>query len=71
MNRVATSLQVFRDHIKRDPETGEIDASGVISRACYVAWLQVKGACESDLEARRYHRILTNHCSGVGPASFA
>lgn len=46
-------------------EDGALDVSGLVSRACYLEWLNAKGVSESDKEAQKYHRTLTNHVSGV------
>lgn len=38
--------------------------SGLVSRECYMAWLEAKRASESDSEAAKFKRSLTNHVSG-------
>ncbi|KAH9255321.1 hypothetical protein BASA81_006773 [Batrachochytrium salamandrivorans] len=58
------SLRVFREHMIRLPN-GTLDVSGVVSRACYLRWLDTKNARESDVEAKRFYRTLTNQVSGV------
>lgn len=58
------SLRVFREHMARRPD-GALDASGVISRASYLRWLDTRSARESDVEAKRFYRTLTNQVSGV------
>lgn len=63
--RLSTSLHVFRSHIIR-LENGDLDVSGVLSRDCYEAWLNSKAAIDCMKEARKFHRTLTNHVSGVG-----
>ncbi|KAH9255993.1 hypothetical protein BASA81_005769 [Batrachochytrium salamandrivorans] len=65
MGRVLTSLQIFRSHIVRNAEDGTLDVSGLVSKACYQEWLDAKFALRSDAEAKKYHRALTNHVSGV------
>ncbi|KAH9259091.1 hypothetical protein BASA81_002711 [Batrachochytrium salamandrivorans] len=57
------SLRVFRSSIVTSD--GEVDASGVISPACYQAFLAKANKQPSDEEARRFYRILTTHVSGV------
>lgn len=65
IKKTAPSLKLFRPFIKRT-ETGLlIDASGVMSRECYLAWLQAKNVHENDEEAKRFLRTLTNHVSGT------
>lgn len=59
-----TSLAVMRSFLERR-EDGSIDASGVNSRACYVAWLRLQQQRESDSEAKKFQRTLLNHVSGV------
>lgn len=61
---MATSLQVFRAHLPR-LEDGSIDAQRVLTRECYLDWLQAKGKLESDSEAKKFQRSLSNHLSGV------
>ncbi|KAH9260930.1 hypothetical protein BASA81_000626 [Batrachochytrium salamandrivorans] len=56
----STSIQIFRNHLCRRQD-GSVDASGVISTACYSNWLEAKGALPSDDEAKKFHRTLTNH----------
>lgn len=58
----STSLQVLRAHIKYSAE-GSLDASGVVSTACYEAWIATRK--HSNTQATTYYRILTNHLSGV------
>ncbi|KAH9255992.1 hypothetical protein BASA81_005768 [Batrachochytrium salamandrivorans] len=65
MSKVLTSLQIFRSYMVRHHEDGTLDVSGLVSKACYQEWLNAKGVVESDSEARKYHRTLTNHVSGV------
>ncbi|KAH9256019.1 hypothetical protein BASA81_005795 [Batrachochytrium salamandrivorans] len=64
MSRVSTSLRIFHSHIVRRAD-GTLDVSGLISTACYEEWLLAKFAHPNDAEAKKYHRILTNHVSGV------
>ncbi|KAH9255996.1 hypothetical protein BASA81_005772 [Batrachochytrium salamandrivorans] len=64
MGRVSTSLRIFHSHIVRRAD-GTLDVSGLISTACYEEWLLAKFAHPNDAEAKKYHRILTNHVSGV------
>ncbi|KAH9255291.1 hypothetical protein BASA81_006731 [Batrachochytrium salamandrivorans] len=64
MNKASTSLMVFRSYIVHLSD-GTLDCSGVVSRDCYLAWLECKVAVETDAEAHKYHRTLTNHVSGV------
>lgn len=58
------SLRVFRSSIVTSAG-GEVDASGVISPACYQAFLTKANKQDCDDEARRFYRILTTHVSGV------
>lgn len=68
--RTSPSLELFRAYIVRSP-TGEIDATGLFSRSCYLAWLRAKAADESQDEAKRFLRALTNHVSATdGRSSF-
>lgn len=62
-----TSIQTFRKFIIRLPD-GTLDVSGVISRGCYLAWLELKSREETDLSATAYYRALTNHVSGTASA---
>lgn len=65
----STSLHVLRAHIKYSAE-GSLDASGVISIACYEAWIATRK--HSNAQATTYYRVLTNHLSGVvSTAAFA
>ncbi|KAH9255994.1 hypothetical protein BASA81_005770 [Batrachochytrium salamandrivorans] len=64
MSRASTSLQILRSYVLRFPN-GTLDVSGLISTACYEEWLLAKFAHPNDAEAKKYHRILTNHVSGV------
>ncbi|KAH9256018.1 hypothetical protein BASA81_005794 [Batrachochytrium salamandrivorans] len=64
MSRVSTSLRIFHSHIVRRAD-GTLDVSGLISTACYEEWLLAKFVHPNDDEAKKYHRILTNHVSGV------
>lgn len=59
-----TSMQLFREHIVRR-EDGTLDVLGLIERPCYTQWLASRFALESEAEAKKYHRTLTNHVSGV------
>lgn len=58
-----SSLHVLRAHFERLPN-GELDASQVISRRCYLSWLASKQMSESNVQAKRFHRTLTNHVAG-------
>ncbi|KAH9261010.1 hypothetical protein BASA81_000714 [Batrachochytrium salamandrivorans] len=58
------SLKVFRPFIKRLAD-GTLDVSGVISRDCYEQWMHARHAVETDDEAQKFHRTLTNHVSGT------
>lgn len=60
----STSIQIFRSHLVRRQD-GSVDASGVISQACYCHWLEARGTLPSDDAAKKFHRTLTNHVSGV------
>lgn len=64
MGRASTSLRVFRAAMRRR-EDGSIDVSGVISRQCFRAWLELKNVSESDAESLKFRRVLTNHVSGT------
>ncbi|KAH9249069.1 hypothetical protein BASA81_013281 [Batrachochytrium salamandrivorans] len=59
-----TSLTIFRSFI-RVGETGELDASQVLSRDCYLTWLEHRKQWEAPKEAKRFQRTLSNHLSGV------
>lgn len=61
---VATSLKVFREFLVVSSD-GTVDASRVHSLACYEKWLLSRGSQADDNEARRFHRTLSNHVSGV------
>ncbi|KAH9260807.1 hypothetical protein BASA81_001274 [Batrachochytrium salamandrivorans] len=66
----STSLHIFREHLKILPD-GTVDASRIHSMECYQRWLAVRKAVDSDSEARKYQRALSNHLSGVdGRSSF-
>lgn len=65
MKKSSPSLRLFKPYISRG-EDGEVDASQLLSRACYLGWLRAKSvAQESDDEAKRFLRTLTNHVSGT------
>ncbi|KAH9249671.1 hypothetical protein BASA81_012640 [Batrachochytrium salamandrivorans] len=64
-----SSLHVLRAYFERLPN-GELDASQVISRRCYLNWLASKQASESNIQAKRFHRALTNHVAGNGRCPF-
>ncbi|KAH9249058.1 hypothetical protein BASA81_013270 [Batrachochytrium salamandrivorans] len=61
---MTTSLQVFRAHM-RQREDGSIDAHRILTRECYSDWLQARGKPDSDNEAKKFQRSLSNHLSGV------
>lgn len=66
-----TSLKVFREFLLVLPD-GSIDASRVHSAECYEKWLQARNTEADDNEARKFHRSLSNHLSGVdGRSPFA
>ncbi|KAH9261542.1 hypothetical protein BASA81_000198 [Batrachochytrium salamandrivorans] len=66
-----TSLKVFREFLFILPD-GSIDASRVHSAECYQKWLQARNTEADDNEARKFHRSLSNHLSGVdGRSPFA
>ncbi|KAH9254012.1 hypothetical protein BASA81_007887 [Batrachochytrium salamandrivorans] len=54
------SLKVFRPFIKRLADD-TLDVSGIISRDCYVQWMRARHSHETDDEAHKFHRTLTNH----------
>ncbi|KAH9252283.1 hypothetical protein BASA81_009885 [Batrachochytrium salamandrivorans] len=58
------SMAVFRSFIVAR-EDGSLDASGILSRECYLTWLAIRKHVESDQEARRYQRTLSSHIGGV------
>lgn len=58
------SLAVFRAFIVTR-EDGSLDATGILTRKCYLTWLAVRQHAESDQEARRYQRTLSSHIGGV------
>lgn len=66
-----TSLRVFKSFITRrqqgnnDGEGYTLDASGVISRECYLAWTTARYVEQNDEEAHRYCRTLVNHLAGT------
>ncbi|KAH9249068.1 hypothetical protein BASA81_013280 [Batrachochytrium salamandrivorans] len=51
-----TSMTIFRSFIKVDDETGEFNASQVLSRDCYLAWLDHHQQKESPKRAKQFHR---------------
>ncbi|KAH9260684.1 hypothetical protein BASA81_001151 [Batrachochytrium salamandrivorans] len=58
------SIRLFRDSMVIRPD-GSIDASGVVSKACFQEWLKARNINESVGDAKRYQRVLSNHLSGV------
>lgn len=62
--RQSPSLRLFRVFLNREA-TGELNSEKIISRDCYLAWLKAKGVAETDIEAQRFYRILTNHVAGT------
>jgi hypothetical protein len=58
------SIKTFRNYLTVFPD-GQIDASRVISRECFLEFLELKSSKESRDEAERFYRILTNHISGT------
>lgn len=66
-----TSLTIFRDYLVHT-DMGEVDASRIHSRECYLAWLEHRRQEESPKEAKRFQRTLSNHLTGVdGRTPFA
>lgn len=57
-------MTIFRSFIHAS-DTGELDASGILSRDCYLAWLEHRKQRETPKEAKRFQRTLSNHLSGV------
>lgn len=58
------SIRLFRDSMLVRAD-GSIDASGVVSKACFQEWLKARNIDESVGDAKRYQRVLSNHLSGV------
>lgn len=58
-------MTIFRSFIHASEDTGELDASRVLSRDCYLAWLEHHKQSESPQKAKRFQRTLSNHLSGV------
>lgn len=60
----STSLGVFRQYIFRQPD-GTLVVSGAVSRECYENWLKIKRSSDSEAEATKFYRALTNHVAGT------
>lgn len=59
------SIALFQSFLRRDSNGEILDATGINSRECYLAWLASQGRVESDGEAKKFQRTLSNHCAGV------
>lgn len=59
------SILLFKGFVVRAVDGSVLDASGVNSRRCYLAWLEIQGRPETDQEAKRFQRVLSNHICGV------
>lgn len=59
-----TSLHIFREHLRILPD-GTIDASRIHSVECYQRWLESREVEDTDSEAKKFQRSLSNHLSGV------
>lgn len=65
MSARSSSLHCFQSYIHRNPD-GSLDASGVLSRQCYVEWMFIKQITQETTDgAHKYRRTLTNHVSGT------
>jgi len=60
----STSFDVFEMFIKHDTERGTCDASGILTRPCYEAWLKTRRGTPSNPEDS-YRRTITAHVTGT------
>ena len=58
---MSKTLEVLRFFIKTD-ERGNVDASGVVSRECYEAWLASKGDHVPEDPEDAFRKLITGHC---------
>lgn len=61
---MSSSLQVFRRFFVQLPN-GELDAQGVISEECYLAWLESRTSRISASPEKAFHRAISAHLTGV------
>lgn len=62
--REVSSYKIFNRFVKVDESTGEIDASQILSPACYDAWVKSRRK-KPKKPQEAFRRALTAHCRGV------
>lgn len=58
-----TTVQLFRKYLKLNEKTGELDASQVLSAACYMEWLAMKRMIPKK-PAEAFRKAITGHTRG-------